>query len=78
MELISIGPVLFIDTAGLDDKSEVGKLRIKKTKEMMKRTDFALYLMDVNNIDAVSYTHLDVYKRQLLRGRFRYNGNKLI
>ena len=33
MELISIGPVLFIDTAGLDDKSEVGKLRIKKLRK---------------------------------------------
>ena len=58
MELISIGPVLFIDTAGLDDKSEVGKLRIKKTKEMMKRTDFALYVMDVNNIDDSDYEEI--------------------
>lgn len=31
MELIPIGPVMFIDTAGLDDKSLIGNLRIKKT-----------------------------------------------
>ena len=37
MELIPLGPVLFIDTAGLDDKSEVGKLRIKRTMDMMKK-----------------------------------------
>ena len=55
MELIPLGPVLFIDTAGLDDKSEVGKLRIKKTMDMMKRTDFALYVMDINNIDSDEY-----------------------
>lgn len=35
MELIQLGPVLFIDTAGLDDKSEVGKLRIKRTMNMI-------------------------------------------
>ena len=55
MELIQLGPVLFIDTAGLDDKSEVGKLRIKRTMNMMKRADFALYVMDVNNIDYDEY-----------------------
>lgn len=55
MELIPLGPVLFIDTAGLDDKSEVGKLRIKKTMDMMKSTDFALYVMDINNIDSDEY-----------------------
>lgn len=58
MELIPIGPVLFIDTAGLDDKSEVGKLRIKRTMDMMKRTDFALYVMDVNNIDPNDYEEI--------------------
>lgn len=58
MELIPIGPVLFIDTAGLDDKSEVGKLRIKRTMDMMKRTDFALYVMDVNNIDPNNYEEI--------------------
>ena len=36
-------------------KSEVGKLRIKKTMDMMKSTDFALYVMDINNIDSDEY-----------------------
>ena len=58
MELIPLGPVLFIDTAGLDDRSEVGKLRIKRTMDMMKRTDFALYIMDVNNIDNNDYEEI--------------------
>ena len=51
MELIPLGPVLFIDTAGLDDKSELGELRVKKSKEMLKRADFALYVMDANDLD---------------------------
>ena len=36
MELIPLGPVLFIDTAGLDDKSELGELRVKKIKGNVK------------------------------------------
>lgn len=42
MELLPLGPVMFIDTAGLDDKGEVGELRIEKTKEVMNKTDLAL------------------------------------
>jgi [FeFe] hydrogenase H-cluster maturation GTPase HydF len=42
MELLPLGPVMFIDTAGLDDKGEVGELRIEKTKEVMDKTDLAL------------------------------------
>lgn len=49
MELIPVGPVLFIDTAGLDDQTELGSIRMKKSIEMLKRTDFALYVMDVNH-----------------------------
>lgn len=42
MELLPLGPVVIIDTAGLDDSGEVGELRIKKTKEVMDKTDLAL------------------------------------
>jgi len=42
MEILPIGPVVLIDTAGIDDVGELGKLRIEKTKEVMKRTDLAV------------------------------------
>lgn len=42
MELLPIGPVVIIDTAGLDDEGEIGELRVKKTKEVMDKTDLAL------------------------------------
>lgn len=42
MELLPIGPVMIIDTAGLDDIGEVGELRIKKTKQVMDKTDLAI------------------------------------
>lgn len=45
MELLPIGPVVFIDTAGLDDTGELGIKRIKKTKDVMNKTDLALLLL---------------------------------
>lgn len=42
MELLPLGPIVIIDTAGLDDTGEIGELRIKKTKEVMDKTDLAL------------------------------------
>lgn len=51
MELISVGPVLFIDTAGLDDKGILGKKRAEKSLKMMQRTDFALYVLSAEEMD---------------------------
>ena len=46
MELLPIGPVLFIDTAGLDDTGPLGELRVQKTRQAMARTDVALVLAE--------------------------------
>lgn len=46
MELLPIGPVVMIDTAGLDDEGELGKLRIEKTNEVINKTDIALIVVD--------------------------------
>ena len=46
MELAPWGPVVFIDTAGLDDLSALGKLRKKKTLEVLKKTDIAILVCD--------------------------------
>lgn len=42
MEINGIGPVVFIDTAGFDDVSELGKKRIEKTRDILDKTDIAL------------------------------------
>lgn len=49
MELLPIGPVVFIDTAGLDDIGTLGDLRVKKTKEVMDKTDLAILVFDINS-----------------------------
>ena len=45
MELHGIGPVVFIDTAGLDDTGELGKLRVDKTREASRKTDIAFVVL---------------------------------
>lgn len=55
MELIPFGPVLFIDTAGFNDDSELGKLRIEKTIKEIKKSDFAIYVIDGNDFDEKIY-----------------------
>lgn len=45
MELLPLGPVLFIDTAGIDDVGALGELRIAKTRQVIERTDLALIVV---------------------------------
>lgn len=46
MEILPIGPCVFIDTAGLDDMGELGKLRINKSMDVLDKTDIALVVID--------------------------------
>jgi [FeFe] hydrogenase H-cluster maturation GTPase HydF len=46
MELQPIGPVLFVDTAGVDDVGALGELRVKKTMGVVERTDLAILVSD--------------------------------
>ncbi len=48
MELIGVGPVTFIDTAGYDDEGELGRLRVKKTKETFDKADLAILVISRN------------------------------
>ena len=47
MEILPLGPVVIIDTAGLDDETELGKLRIEKTNQILAKTDVAILVVDV-------------------------------
>lgn len=49
MEILPLGPVMIIDTAGIDDIGDLGKLRIGKTKEVMTKTDVAVIVIDAAN-----------------------------
>ena len=46
MELLPIGPVSICDTAGLNDTTELGKARLEKTYEILRKTDIAVVVVD--------------------------------
>ncbi len=48
MELLPLGPVLFIDTAGIDDVGTLGGLRVQKTRRAFDRTDLAVLITDAH------------------------------
>ena len=48
MELLPLGPVLFIDTAGVDDQGALGELRVQKTRRVFDRTDLGILVADAD------------------------------
>lgn len=59
MELLPLGPVVLIDTAGLDDEGTLGELRKQKTRDLIHRTDLGLLVID-------AMTGPDDFYRELL------------
>ena len=46
MELLPLGPVVMMDTPGIDDEGELGALRVKKSYQVLNRTDAAVLVLD--------------------------------
>ena len=46
MELLPIGPVVIVDTAGIDDEGDLGELRVEKTRKILNKTDIAILVVD--------------------------------
>lgn len=46
MELLPLGPVVIIDTPGFDDEGALGELRVERTREVLRRTDIAVLVVD--------------------------------
>ena len=55
MELLPMGPVMIIDTPGIDDEGRLGELRVKKTYQVLNKTDVAALVVDgtvgITNVD---------------------------
>ena len=52
MELHGFGPVVFIDTPGLDDTGKLGELRVKKTMEALEKTDVAVFVFELSALSS--------------------------
>ncbi len=46
MEILPMGPVVIIDTPGIDDEGDLGELRVKKTKQILNKADIAVLVVD--------------------------------
>jgi len=61
MELLPIGPVVIIDTAGMDDEGDLGNLRVEKTYDVLRKTNFAIVV--VNAQEGITHFELDFIKK---------------
>ena len=59
MELLPVGPVRFLDTAGINDSTELSQERIQKTLQIINRTDIAVIVCDFNGTDT--------YEKELIK-----------
>ena len=48
MELLPLGPVMIIDTPGFDDEGALGELRVRKTRQVLNKTDVAVLVVDAS------------------------------
>lgn len=63
MELLPLGPVQIIDTPGIDDEGELGALRVRRTKQVLNRTDLAIVVTDATQpIGAVEEDLLELIR----------------
>lgn len=62
MELLPVGPVTFLDTAGLDDETELSIQRIEKTMKVVNRIDVAVVVCDFNGIGKFENDLIEKFK----------------
>lgn len=64
MEFLPLGPVVFIDTAGVDDEGALGAMRVKKTETILDRTDIAVIVCDYEGWNDFEITLYNEFKKR--------------
>ena len=65
LELLPLGPVTVIDTAGFDDIGELGSLRIQKTLKILNKTDIAVLVVDASiGMDSSDNEFISLFKKK--------------
>lgn len=74
MELLPLGAVVIIDTAGFDDSGELGEKRVEKTKQILQRTDIAVLVADsTRGLNDCDKSLLEIFKQRGLPYVIAYN-----
>lgn len=63
VELTGIGPVVLVDTAGLDDKTQLGELRIKRSEKVLKIIDAAILVISENTLGDSDFVWMEKLKK---------------
>ncbi len=78
MELLPVGPVVIIDTPGFDDIGSLGELRVKRTKEILRRVDIAVLVVDsLSGKTAADNELIDIFKERRIPYIIAYNKGDL-
>lgn len=79
MELLPMGPVVIIDTPGFDDEGSLGELRVRKTKQILNKTDVAVLVVDATEgLSSVDEELIRIFKEKKLNYILVYNKCDLI
>lgn len=79
MELLPLGPVVIIDTPGLDDVGTLGEQRVARAKQMLNMTDIAILVIDaVKGISSLDSELLALFKEKNLPHIIAYNKADLL
>ena len=79
MELLPLGPVSVIDTAGYDDNGELGKLRIEKTKQVLNKVDIAILVVDASvGLEQEDKDFIFLFEEKNIKYIITYNKSDLL
>lgn len=79
MELLPLGAVTIIDTAGIDDTGKLGALRIEKTKQVLNRVDIAVLVVDAQiGLTSVENELISVFEEKSVKYIIAYNKSDLL
>lgn len=80
MELLPLGPVMMVDTAGIDDDQEnLGNLRMEKTRQVLRKTDLALLVIDASvGFTSIEQEWIALFQKQNIPFLTVYNKTDLV
>lgn len=79
MEILPLGPVVIIDTPGIDDEGELGEKRVQKAKQVLTKTDIAVLVVDsTKGLGTFDNMMLDFFKEKKIPYVIAYNKSDLL
>lgn len=79
MEILPLGPVVIIDTPGFDDEGVLGELRVRKTKQILNKTDIAVLVVDATSgLNKYDHQLLDIFGEKQIPYIIVFNKSDLL